>query len=167
MLNNAWDWEIASFFLLVLAFGAWERFRPARAVDHLADLKLDLLSFTLAVLMNRVSRRAVDAVVNSVSPGFVLDSLHYIRAWPSWVKIAAAMAVMYAIKAVGLLRVSAEGESYGLDLHEHGISAYPEYVISSTARPGGMAGGAVPTTAVPGALTTEPLARVIAGEPAS
>jgi hypothetical protein len=27
-----------------------------------------------------------------------------------------------------------------LDLHEHGISAYPEYVISSVARPGGMAG---------------------------
>ena len=29
------------------------------------------------------------------------------------------------------MRVSAEGEAYGLDLHEHGISAYPEYVISS------------------------------------
>jgi hypothetical protein len=25
-----------------------------------------------------------------------------------------------------------------LDLHEHGISAYPEYVISSMGRPGGM-----------------------------
>jgi len=32
--------------------------------------------------------------------------------------------VMYAIKGVGLLRVSGEGESHGLDLHEHGISAY-------------------------------------------
>src|SRR5437762_13162132 len=29
---------------------------------------------------------------------------------------AVAMAVMYLIKAVGLLRVSAEGEAYGLDL---------------------------------------------------
>jgi len=36
--------------------------------------------------------------------------------------------------------VSAEGEQYGLDLHEHGIPAYPEYVISSTARPAGMIG---------------------------
>jgi hypothetical protein len=35
--------------------------------------------------------------------------------------------------------VSAEGELYGLDLHEHGISAYPEYVISSLAAPAGMA----------------------------
>jgi Amt family ammonium transporter len=53
---------------------------------------------------------------------------------------AVAMAVMYAVKAMGFLRVSAEGEAYGLDLHEHGISAYPEYVISSMARPGGMGG---------------------------
>ncbi|HJQ31928.1 MAG TPA: ammonium transporter [Pyrinomonadaceae bacterium] len=80
---------------------------------------------------------------------------------------AAALAVMYAIKAAGLLRVSAEGESYGLDLHEHGIPAYPEYVISSTARPGGMKGEAVHANATPAALGAEPSARVIAGEPAS
>ncbi|MDT5270961.1 MAG: ammonium transporter, Amt family [Acidobacteriota bacterium] len=79
---------------------------------------------------------------------------------------SAAMAVMYAIKATGLLRVSAEGESYGLDLHEHGISAYPEYVISSVARPGGMRGEAAPDATL-GALSAEPLARVIAGESAS
>src|SRR3989442_1236062 len=51
---------------------------------------------------------------------------------------AVALAVMYLIKAVGLLRVSAEGETYGLDLHEHGISAYPEYVISALSAPAGM-----------------------------
>ena len=50
-----------------------------------------------------------------------------------------AYIVMYAVNAVGLLRVSKEGEQYGIDLHEHGISAYPEYVISSTGRPAGMA----------------------------
>ena len=46
---------------------------------------------------------------------------------------------MYAVNAMGLLRVSAEGEKYGLDLHEHGISAYPEYVISALGAPAGMA----------------------------
>jgi Amt family ammonium transporter len=51
---------------------------------------------------------------------------------------AVAMAVMYAVNATGLLRVSEEGELYGLDLHEHGISAYPEYVISALGTPGGM-----------------------------
>jgi ammonium transporter, Amt family len=51
---------------------------------------------------------------------------------------AVAMAVMLAVNATGLLRVSEEGEAYGLDLHEHGISAYPEYVISALGAPGGM-----------------------------
>ncbi len=49
-----------------------------------------------------------------------------------------ALVVMYAVNAIGLLRVSKEGELEGLDLHEHGISAYPEYVISSVASPAAM-----------------------------
>jgi ammonium transporter, Amt family len=49
-----------------------------------------------------------------------------------------ALAVMYLVNATGLLRVSPEGEALGLDLHEHGISAYPEYVISSVASPAAM-----------------------------
>ncbi len=48
---------------------------------------------------------------------------------------AVALAVMYVVNAMGLLRVSKEGELAGLDLHEHGISAYPEYVISAAGRP--------------------------------
>lgn len=46
-----------------------------------------------------------------------------------------ALTLMYLVHAIGLLRVSAKGESMGLDLHEHGISAYPEYVISSVGTP--------------------------------
>jgi ammonium transporter, Amt family len=49
-----------------------------------------------------------------------------------------AMGLMYAVNAMGLLRVSEEGEREGLDLHEHGISAYPEYVISSLAGPAAL-----------------------------
>jgi Amt family ammonium transporter len=40
--------------------------------------------------------------------------------------VAAALVLMYAVKATGTLRVSAEGELMGLDLHEHGGFAYPE-----------------------------------------
>src|SRR6185295_7297088 len=43
--------------------------------------------------------------------------------------LAAATVLMYAVKATGTLRVSAAGEIEGLDLHEHGMVAYPEYVI--------------------------------------
>jgi Amt family ammonium transporter len=49
-----------------------------------------------------------------------------------------AYVVMYLVNATGTLRVSREGELYGLDLHEHGISAYPEYVISSAGTPSGI-----------------------------
>jgi len=41
-----------------------------------------------------------------------------------------AMAMFAALNAVNLLRVSKAGELEGLDIDQHGISAYPEYVIS-------------------------------------
>jgi ammonium transporter, Amt family len=43
--------------------------------------------------------------------------------------LVVAFVLMYAVKATGTLRVSREGELEGLDLHEHGMVAYPEYVI--------------------------------------
>jgi len=61
---------------------------------------------------------------------------------------AVALAVMYLVDALKILRVSREGELYGLDLHEHGISAYPEYVISALAAPAGVAAQQQPTPAI-------------------
>ncbi len=49
---------------------------------------------------------------------------------------ALAMGLMYLVNLTGTLRVSKEGELEGLDLHEHGIPAYPEYVISPSASSG-------------------------------
>jgi Amt family ammonium transporter len=43
--------------------------------------------------------------------------------------LVVAFALMYAVKLTGTLRISREGEIEGLDLHEHGMLAYPEYVI--------------------------------------
>jgi Amt family ammonium transporter len=51
--------------------------------------------------------------------------------------LAVSFAVFYALDAKGLLRLSEDGEHDGMDLHEHGISAYPEYVISALASPAG------------------------------
>jgi Amt family ammonium transporter len=36
--------------------------------------------------------------------------------------------------------VTTEGELQGLDLHEHGIPAYPEYALYPSAAPRGMPG---------------------------
>ncbi len=47
------------------------------------------------------------------------------------------LALMLAVKAMGYLRVSAEGEFEGIDLHEHGIPAYPEYALHASAMPRG------------------------------
>jgi ammonium transporter, Amt family len=73
---------------------------------------------------------------------------------------AVAMAVMVAVNATGLLRVSREGELYGLDLHEHGISAYPEYVISALGAPRGMA-QELPEPQTKASMTVDPLPRAV------
>src|SRR6266853_2094338 len=67
---------------------------------------------------------------------------------------AVSLAVMYLVKAAGVLRVSGEGELHGLDLHEHGISAYPEYLISPAGRPAGM------TFAEPTSMDTSPVVQL-------
>ena len=50
-----------------------------------------------------------------------------------------ALLMMYVVNAFGILRVSKEGELQGLDLHEHGVPAYPEYALHPAATPQGGA----------------------------
>jgi Amt family ammonium transporter len=49
--------------------------------------------------------------------------------------LGVALVVFGIVNAVRLLRVTRAGELQGLDLHEHGISAYPEYTHISSATP--------------------------------
>src|SRR5437763_5618313 len=51
--------------------------------------------------------------------------------------LGVSLAMMYAVKAMGYLRVSEEGELESLDLHEHGVPAYPEYALYPSASPQG------------------------------
>ncbi|HEY6465965.1 MAG TPA: ammonium transporter [Candidatus Acidoferrales bacterium] len=68
-----------------------------------------------------------------------------------------AMVVMLAVNAMGMLRLSPEAEAYGMDLHEHGISAYPEYVLSSLGAPAGM--GKETVLPSPAAMARTPIAQ--------
>jgi Amt family ammonium transporter len=73
---------------------------------------------------------------------------------------AVAMVVMLAVNAIGMLRLPAEMETYGMDLHEHGISAYPEYVISALGAPGGMTQELPSAPARASLATAKPLTHV-------
>ncbi len=46
--------------------------------------------------------------------------------------IGSGLALMYAVKATGTLRISKEDELEGLDISEHGGPAYPELLGGST-----------------------------------
>ena len=71
---------------------------------------------------------------------------------------ATSMVMFSAIHAVGLLRISAEGELHGLDLHEHGIPAYPEYALHSGATPAGGPGFTHDAVNAPAAYGAAPAA---------
>ena len=68
--------------------------------------------------------------------------------------LAASVVLMYAVKATGTLRVSREGELEGLDLHEHGVVAYPEYALLAAASPAAVAEKTA--KAATGFVTTQP-----------
>jgi ammonium transporter, Amt family len=73
-----------------------------------------------------------------------------------------AMAVMLLVNATGTLRLPREAELYGMDLHEHGISAYPEYVISALGAPSGMTQDLPePQPTASGVTALNPLSRAI------
>jgi len=82
--------------------------------------------------------------------------------------LAISLVMMYGLKWIGILRVSTEGELEGLDLHEHGASAYPEYALvgassmsvvthsdhTNTGRPGSGSGVMAPVLPGVSLMTT-------------
>lgn len=94
MFHDPHDLEILAFFALVALFELWERVRPARAVDRRAHARLDVLCFGLALVMNRVSTTTVEAASDSVVGERELGGLAAFRAWPSALRILAAVLVV-------------------------------------------------------------------------
>src|SRR5207237_2433766 len=71
-----------------------------------------------------------------------------------------AMVVMLVVNAMGMLRLPAGMEAYGMDLHEHGIYAYSVYVISTLGDQGGKFQELASATVVSNMDTTNPLSLV-------
>jgi sterol desaturase/sphingolipid hydroxylase (fatty acid hydroxylase superfamily) len=91
MFDSAQDCQIAAFFGLVVVFEILERVRPAREVDRWKDLKLDVLSFALAILLNRLCHYTVSTWAKAIAPRFVEDYVARLQALPSALKIVMAI----------------------------------------------------------------------------
>src|SRR6266567_6471258 len=83
--------QTAAFFALVLVFEVLERLRPAREVDRWKDLKIDVLSFGLAITMNRISHYTVTGVVNASAPAWMLGGWHALQGLPGTARIVLAI----------------------------------------------------------------------------
>src|SRR5262245_55449835 len=88
---NPDDLEIAGFFVLVAVFEICERLRPARDINRLSDLKIDLLSFSLAVAINRVLTAFFRSFGSTLAPGPSTGWLANLHALPGVVKIVMAL----------------------------------------------------------------------------
>src|SRR4051812_9898635 len=85
------DYEIAAFFGCVALFEICERIWPARDVDRWRDLKLDVLSFAFALVVNRVCNHLFRNWVGDLTPASLAPLVHYLQNLPSVIKIILAL----------------------------------------------------------------------------
>lgn len=94
LFADAQDCEIAAFLALVLVFETFERFWPARSIDRRAHLRADLLSFALAILMNRVATRGITFALGPAEAHIPNGPIAAIQELPGYVRIALAIIVV-------------------------------------------------------------------------
>jgi sterol desaturase/sphingolipid hydroxylase (fatty acid hydroxylase superfamily) len=92
LFTTSFNFEVVSFFVLVAMFEIWERRRPARAIDRFAELRIDVLAFVFALLVNRVSTRIWGTLTEaSLVPHAVAPPLELLRGLPGATKIVLAL----------------------------------------------------------------------------
>jgi sterol desaturase/sphingolipid hydroxylase (fatty acid hydroxylase superfamily) len=98
LLADSQDCEVAAFFALVLLFEVSERFWPARSIDRRAHLRADLLSFALAILMNRVATHGITYALGPaearIGPHDLSGTFAALQQLPSVVRIGLAVVVV-------------------------------------------------------------------------
>jgi len=88
------NYQILAFFLLVVVFVILERVRPAREVDRWKDLKIDVLSFTVAVGINQACKLILGAMFVQSLPLWLSSSVAGLQSLPSWARICVAILIV-------------------------------------------------------------------------
>jgi sterol desaturase/sphingolipid hydroxylase (fatty acid hydroxylase superfamily) len=88
---TAQGYESFAFLGLSGLFEILERVRPAREVDRWRHLKTDVLSFALAILMNRVSSLSLIRFINAWAPPWALGGWAALKGLPSAERIVIAV----------------------------------------------------------------------------
>src|SRR6266511_174156 len=91
---TAQDYQTIAFFGLAAVFEVLERMRPAREIDRWKDLKIDVLSFALAITMNRISHYSITGMVRACAPAWMLGGLQALQGLPGAARIVLAVFVV-------------------------------------------------------------------------
>ena len=91
MIPIATGYETVAFLGLAGGFEILERLRPAREVDRWKHLKVDVVSFALAILMNRISQYSITGFLTAHAPAAILGGWSALRGLPSFTRIFLAI----------------------------------------------------------------------------
>jgi sterol desaturase/sphingolipid hydroxylase (fatty acid hydroxylase superfamily) len=91
---NSDDYQIAALIGLTVLFSLFERRWPAHPVDRFRDLKLDVLSFVFALMVNASVTRLVRNTVGEITPLCLQSTVAALRGLPSAARVALALVVV-------------------------------------------------------------------------
>jgi sterol desaturase/sphingolipid hydroxylase (fatty acid hydroxylase superfamily) len=88
------DYEIIAFFGLVMLFEIGERVWPAQKINRLADVKLDVLSFSFALAVNRICNYIFRAAAVRLTPPHLATVVSALQSLPSALRIIIALFIV-------------------------------------------------------------------------
>lgn len=94
MLTTSQSIQVLAFFLLAGFFEILERIRPAREYDRWKDLKINVLSFSIAILLNQTCSYIAGGFFSTYTPVYILNAFHTLQALPGALKIFIALVLI-------------------------------------------------------------------------
>jgi sterol desaturase/sphingolipid hydroxylase (fatty acid hydroxylase superfamily) len=88
------NYQALVFVALAAVFELLERVRPAREIDRWKDLKIDLLSFAVAISVNQLCQVILGAAFVQSMPGPIASGLAGLQSLPAWLRVCLAIVVV-------------------------------------------------------------------------